>query len=146
MIALAILLAVSFAVYVIFSFLPFDPAALTCGKNCNNPAIIEANRVRLGYDKPFWEQYLIFISGLFLGRTYGEGAALIVCPAPSLGYSFQEHACVTSSIAEALPVTISLAVGALVCWLLLGVSLGILAARFTANILNRSTSPCIRCD
>lgn len=134
MIALAILLAVSFAVYVIFSFLPFDPAALTCGKNCNNPAIIEANRVRLGYDKPFWEQYLIFISGLFLGRTYGEGAALIVCPAPSLGYSFQEHACVTSSIAEALPVTISLAVGALVCWLLLGVSLGILAARFRGRI------------
>ena len=41
--SLAILFAVSFAVYAIFALLPFDPAALTCGKNCNNPAIIEAN-------------------------------------------------------------------------------------------------------
>lgn len=129
-ISLSILLAVSFAVYLIFAILPFDPAALTCGKNCNDPTIIEANRIRLGYDKPFWEQYWIFISGIFLGRSFGEGAALIQCPAPSLGYSFQEHSCVTQSILHALPVTLSLAIGALLLWLLLGVGLGILAARF----------------
>jgi peptide/nickel transport system permease protein len=129
-ISVTILLAVSFAVYLIFAILPFDPAALTCGKNCNDPTIIEANRIRLGYDKPFWEQYWIFLSGIFVGRTYGEGAALIECPAPSLGYSFQEHACVTDSILAALPVTLSLALGALVLWIALGVGLGILAARF----------------
>lgn len=132
-----ILLAASFAVYVIFAFLPFDPAALTCGKNCNDPGIIEANRHRLGYDLPFFTQYFLFLKGLFFGRTFGEGAALINCPAPSLGYSFQQHACVTNLIGEALPVTFSLAIGAIVLWLALGIGLGILAARFRGRIVDR---------
>ncbi len=132
-----ILLAASFAVYVIFAFLPFDPAALTCGKNCNDPGIIEANRRRLGYDLPFFTQYFLFLKGLFFGRKFGEGAALINCPAPSLGYSFQQHACVTNLIGEALPVTFSLAIGAIVMWLALGIGLGILAARFRGRIVDR---------
>ncbi len=132
-----ILLAASFAVYVIFAFLPFDPAALTCGKNCNGPGIIEANRRRLGYDLPFFTQYFLFLKGLFFGRTFGEGAALINCPAPSLGYSFQQHACVTNLIGEALPVTFSLAIGAIVMWLALGIGLGILAARFRGRFVDR---------
>lgn len=136
-VSLLILLTASFAVYVIFAFLPFDPAALTCGKNCNDPGIIEANRHRLGYDLPFFTQYFIFLKGLFLGRSFGEGAALINCPAPSLGYSFQQHACVTNLIGEALPVTFSLAIGAIVMWLTLGIGLGILAARFRGRIVDR---------
>jgi peptide/nickel transport system permease protein len=132
-----ILLAASFAVYVIFAFLPFDPAALTCGKNCNDPGIIEANRHRLGYDLPFFTQYFLFLKGLFFGRSFGEGAALINCPAPSLGYSFQQHACVTNLIGEALPVTFSLAIGAIVMWLALGIGLGILAARFRGRFVDR---------
>ncbi|CAB4761619.1 unannotated protein [freshwater metagenome] len=136
-VSLLILLTVSFAVYVIFAFLPFDPAALTCGKNCNDPGIIEANRHRLGYDLPFFTQYFLFLKGLFLGRSFGEGAAMINCPAPSLGYSFQQHACVTNLIGEALPVTFSLAIGAIVMWLALGIGLGILAARFRGRIVDQ---------
>ena len=136
-VSLLIILTVSFAVYVIFAFLPFDPAALTCGKNCNDPGIIEANRRRLGYDLPFFTQYFLFLKGLFFGRTFGEGAALINCPAPSLGYSFQQHACVTNLIGEALPVTFSLAIGAIVMWLALGIGLGILAARFRGRIVDQ---------
>ena len=135
-----ILVGVSFAVYVIFAFLPFDPASLTCGKNCNDPGIIEANRKRLGYDLPFFMQYWVFIKGLFLGRTYGEGAAFIDCPAPSLGYSFQEHACVTSLLGEALPVTLSLALGALVLWLVVGVGLGVLAARYRGRVVDSAST------
>ena len=136
-VSLLILLTVSFAVYIIFAFLPFDPAALTCGKNCNDPGIIEANRHRLGYDLPFFTQYFLFLKGLFFGRSFGEGAALINCPAPSLGYSFQQHACVTNLIGEALPVTFSLAIGAIVMWLALGIGLGILAARFRGRIVDQ---------
>ena len=136
-VSLLILLTVSFAVYVIFAFLPFDPAALTCGKNCNDPGIIEANRHRLGYDLPFFTQYFLFLKGLFFGRSFGEGAALINCPAPSLGYSFQQHACVTNLIGEALPVTFSLAIGAIVMWLALGIGLGILAARYRGRIVDQ---------
>ncbi len=38
-------------VFFLFNMLPGDPARLTCGKACS-PAIIEANRHRLGLDEP----------------------------------------------------------------------------------------------
>lgn len=125
--AAVLLLLVSAFTFWIFSALPADPAALTCGKNCR-PAVIEANRARLGYDKPLVEQYGLFIEGIFKGRNYGETAAAVHCPAPSLGYSYDRHECVTSLIGKTLPVTASLALGAFVIWMVMGVGLGTLAA------------------
>ena len=127
--AFATILVVSAVVFMIFAILPFDPAALTCGQRCTEQ-IVEANRIRLGLDKPLYEQYFLFISGIFLGRTYGSGSAAFSCPAPSFGYSFNENACVTDMITEALPITINLAVGALILWLTVGIGLGIVAAKF----------------
>ena len=127
--ALATLMAVAAVVYVIFAFLPFDPAALTCGQHCT-PASIAGNRIRLGYDQPIWVQYWNFIQGLFVGRDYGSGASAFHCPAPAFGYSFNENRCVTEILGETLPVTLSLAVGALILWLIVGVGLGVVAARF----------------
>lgn len=135
-----ILLGVSVAVYLIFALLPFDPASLTCGKNCNDPGIIEANRVRLGYDKPIYEQYWLFLSGLFVGRDYGIGQAAFHCSAPAFGYSFMEHACVTDLLSEALPVTVALAVGALVLWLIVGIGLGVLSARFKGKFVDTAST------
>lgn len=125
--ALMLLLAVSLFTYLLFSMLPADPAALTCGKNCK-PEIIEANRIRLGYDKPIFEQYWNFLKGIFVGRDYGTGAAAFSCPAPSLGYSFSQHECVTTLIARTFPVTAYLSIGALILWMTLGISLGSVAA------------------
>lgn len=127
--AILTILLVSIVVYGVFSILPFDPAALTCGQKCT-PAIVEANRVKLGFDKPLWEQYWLFLSGIFLGRTYGSGSAEFTCPAPSFGYSFNENTCVTDMLKEALPVTINLALGAFVIWMVVGVGLGLIAAKF----------------
>ncbi len=127
MFALLLLLAVSLFTYLLFSMLPADPAALTCGKNCK-PEIIEANRIRLGYDKPIFEQYWNFLKGIFVGRDYGTGAAAFSCPAPSLGYSFSQHECVTTLITRTFPVTAYLSIGALILWMSLGVGLGSLAA------------------
>lgn len=127
--AVLTLLLVSVVVYGVFSILPFDPAALTCGQKCT-PAIVEANRVKLGFDKPLWEQYWLFLSGIFLGRTYGAGSAEFTCPAPSFGYSFNENMCVTDMLKEALPITINLAIGAFIIWIFVGVGLGLLAANF----------------
>lgn len=125
--ALVLLLVVSLFTFVLFALLPTDPAALTCGKACT-PERIEANRVRLGYDKPVPEQYWLFLKGIFAGRTYGEGEAEFTCPAPSLGYSFSEKDCVTSLIARTFPVTAWIAIGAFVLWMFLGLGLGIIAA------------------
>jgi len=133
------LLVVSFAVYVIFSILPFDPAALTCGQKCND-IIVEANRVRLGLDKPLLVQYWLFLQGIFLGRSYGVGQAAFVCPAPSLGYSFNENACVTDLLKSTLPITVTLAIGALLMWLVVGVTLGVLAAKFHGRTPDTASS------
>jgi len=122
-----LLLVVSLFTYLLFSILPADPAALTCGKNCK-PEIIAANRVRLGYDKPILEQYWSFLKGIFVGRDYGTGAAAFSCPAPSLGYSFSQHECVTTLIARTFPVTAYLSIGALIMWMSLGIGLGSIAA------------------
>jgi peptide/nickel transport system permease protein len=133
------LLVVTFAVYVIFAVLPFDPAALTCGQHCN-ATIVHANRIRLGYDKPLWDQFWLFLRGIFMGRTYGTGAGAFTCPAPSFGFSFNQNTCVSTLLAQAFPITISLAVGALILWLIIGVSLGILAARYKGKFLDTASS------
>lgn len=133
------LLIVSFAVFVIFAILPFDPAALTCGQKCND-IIVEANRVRLGYDKPLLIQYWLFLTGIFFGRQYGVGQAAFTCPAPSFGYSFNENECVTDILKDTLPVTISLAVGALILWVTVGVTLGVIAAKFRGRVPDTASS------
>lgn len=137
--AIITLLVVSAVVFAIFSFLPFDPAALTCGQKCTDQ-IIAGNRIKLGFDKPIYIQYLLFLSGIFFGRSYGTGSAAFSCPAPSFGYSYNENACVTGLLGEALPVTLSLALGALIIWLFVGVSLGIIAARFKNKWPDRISS------
>lgn len=137
--AIITLLIVSAVVFAIFSFLPFDPATLSCGQKCNDQ-IIAGNRIKLGFDKPVYIQYLLFLSGIFFGRSYGSGSAAFSCPAPSFGYSYNENACVTELLSEALPVTLSLALGALIIWLIVGVSLGIVAARFKNKWPDRVSS------
>ena len=133
------ILIVSAVVFAIFSYLPFDPASLTCGQRCT-PQIIAGNRIKLGFDKPVYEQFWLFISGIFAGRTYGTGQAAFSCPAPSFGYSFNENACVTDMIKEAMPITVNLAVGALIIWLIIGVVLGVLAAKFKNRWPDTSSS------
>ncbi len=123
-----VLALVSMSVFMIFAVLPMDPAALTCGKACS-PVVIEGNRHRLGLDVPVQVQYGRFVKGLFVGREYGEGAAAFTCPAPAFGYSFNRHECVTQLVGEAFPVTFSLAIGAFVLWMSVGIGLGVLAAR-----------------
>jgi len=124
---LLMLIAMSMIVFLLFSALPADPARLTCGKACT-PQVVEANRHRLGLDKPLYEQYAVFVKGIFAGRTYGSGTATFACPAPCLGYSFNKGEEVTALIAGTLPITAQLALGAFVLWIVVGVSVGVVAA------------------
>lgn len=137
MYTLVLLLLISFAVFTIFALLPVDPAALTCGKNCT-PEWIEQNRIRLGYNLPFYEQYWEFLKGIFIGRNYGSGTAEFSCQAPALGYSFAKGECVTILIADALPATFYLAFGAVTLWVGTGIMLGIWAARRRGGFVDNS--------
>ena len=125
---LLMLFLVSVAVFILFSLVPTDPARLTCGKTCT-PEIVEANRVRLGLSDPLYMQWWEWFKGLFVGRTYAEGTSVeFTCPAPALGFSFQKSTCVTELIVDRLPVTIQLAAGAFVIWMVVGILSGIFAA------------------
>lgn len=123
-----LLFLLSMTVFALFSMLPADPAALTCGKACT-PERIEQNRIRLGLNKPAHEQYAEYVAGFFVGRTFSPTSPQpIECSVPCLGYSFVRGDEVTDLIVRALPVTIWLAVGGFVIWIITGLSLGILAA------------------
>ena len=82
-----VLLALSFAVYLIFYALPADPARLACGKPCT-PDRLEQARHFMQLDQSTIQQYFAFLRGIVAGRTYGEGAAAVQCNAPCFGYSF----------------------------------------------------------
>jgi peptide/nickel transport system permease protein len=122
-----VLFLVCLFTFVIFFVLSPDPAVQICGKNCT-PEAIDRIRGNLGLDQPFWTQFWTFVSGLFVGRTYGTGANAIECVAPCLGYSFQSSQPVTDMILQRLPVSATVAIGAAVLWLLTGVSAGLVSA------------------
>jgi len=127
----------SIITFLLFNAVPTDPARLTCGKTCT-PEIIAANRIRLGLDQPLLVQYTDWIKGIFVGRTYGSGSATFDCSTPCLGYSFRKGEQVTTMIVAALPVTIYLAIGAFVLWMLIGISSGIVAAKNHGNWKDRT--------
>ena len=117
---LLVLLLVTLFTYVIFFVLSPDPAVQICGKNCT-PDRIDQIRANLGLDQPFWTQFWTYLSGLFTGRDYEVAGAVVHCPAPCLGYSFQTGQLVSDMILQRLPISATIAIGAAVLWLLGGV-------------------------
>jgi peptide/nickel transport system permease protein len=130
---LGVLLLVTLVTFAIFYVLPADPARMSCGKPCTPDQLQQAREV-MGYNSPVWQQFLDYLGGIFVGRTYGSGGAAIHCAAPCLGWSFDQGRPVTSLIAQTLPITASIAVGAAVLWFVAGVAAGVVAA------LNRGTA------
>jgi peptide/nickel transport system permease protein len=134
-----VLFIVSAVVFSIFYILPADPARLACGKSCT-PELMERIRHAMEIDQPLATQYGRFIKGVFVGRTYNAGTeAQLDCGAPCLGYSYQTDLPVTSLIKDRLPATLSIAVGASVLWLLVGLSGGVLSALKRGTLIDRGS-------
>jgi peptide/nickel transport system permease protein len=127
----------SIVTFLLFNAVPTDPARLTCGKACT-PEIVAANRIRLGMDQPLYVQYLDWIKGIFVGRTYGSGTATFDCSVPCLGYSFRNGEEVTTMIVQSLPVTVYLALGAFVLWMFIGTATGLYTARHRGQWQDRT--------
>ncbi|WP_432840841.1 ABC transporter permease [Dactylosporangium sp. CA-092794] len=130
------LLVVSLITYAVFYLLPSDPAQLSCGRPCTPQRLADA-RAFMGFDEPWWRQYLDFLAGLAAGRTFGEGAAAVHCAAPCFGYSFRLNEPVTQLVLDRIPVTFSIAIGAAVLWMLLGVGAGVAAAVRRGKLTDR---------
>jgi peptide/nickel transport system permease protein len=109
-----LLLVISFLVFLIFYLLPSaDPALLRAGRNPDPDLVREINRT-LGLDKPFYVQYWYYIRELVFHFDFGK--------------SYQNNVEVRGEIFDRLPATMSLAFGAAVVWLLIGIPIGILSA------------------
>ncbi|MFI7006223.1 ABC transporter permease [Streptomyces sp. NPDC050145] len=124
---IALLIVISFVTFSLFQLGPADPAAAACGQECTPERVAQA-RVALGMDQPFLSQYVDYMTGLLHGRWVGAPGSQTLCEWPCLGKSFQTNENVTAIIARALPYTLSVAVGAIVLWTVVGVGLGLLAA------------------
>jgi peptide/nickel transport system permease protein len=137
-----LLLVVSVITFGIFFMVPkltgSDPALLYVGKIADKVAV-EGIRHKMGLDKPIAEQYLLFLKGLFVGRDYSQGTDITHCSAPCFGYSFKTEQEVWPVLLDRLPVTLSLAAGASVIWLVLGTGTGIISALRKGSVVDRAT-------
>ncbi|MCQ4080177.1 ABC transporter permease [Streptomyces sp. RB6PN25] len=121
--AIVILLLISAVTYFLFFALPADPAALSCGKNCN-PQTLALIRKNLGLDEPVPVQYWQYMIGIFLGRNMTIGH----CSAPCFGYSFASQQPVWSTLMNRYPTTVTLAAMGALIFLVIGVGLGLISA------------------
>ncbi|MBS2532200.1 ABC transporter permease [Catenulispora sp. NF23] len=104
-----------------------------------SPQAIEGVIHRFGFDQSIWVQYGRFIKGIFLGYDYDTGTQMSHCYAPCLGYSFKTNELVSHSISQWLPVTISLAVGSSILWLIFGVAVGVASALKKGTLVDRAS-------
>src|SRR5439155_21809636 len=118
---IALLIAVSIVTFLLFTVGPSDPAADSCGKSCT-PARIAQIKVGLGLDKPLVTQYWKYMKGLVVGREMGPPGGRFHCDWPCFGRSYQSSQFVWDMMKAALPYTLSLAIGAAIIWLFLGVA------------------------
>lgn len=125
--AIVTLLAISVIIYVVFYVAPGNVAQITCGPRCS-PAQVHQVAEQLRLDDPLYLRYWHFLEGVFAGQDYSTGTSVQHCSAPCLGLSYQSDQQVTELILAKLPVTGSLALGAMVLWLLIGVGTGVLSA------------------
>jgi peptide/nickel transport system permease protein len=139
--AVLTVLAVTLVTFFVFFLVPKitgnDPALLYIGKQAD-AASVAGIRVKLGLNDPILVQYGKFVKGLVAGRDYANGPDIQHCPAPCLGYSFKTNQEVWPLLVSDLPVTLSLALGAAVLWVLMGVVFGVISALRRGTIWDRS--------
>ncbi|BBC93884.1 ABC transporter permease [Streptomyces griseofuscus] len=134
--AVVILFLLSIVTFVLFFGVPRDPALLMCGKTCNPDSIANIHHV-LGLDKPLTEQYWIFLHNLVMGSNqFAQGP----CPAPCFGYSYHTNDPVWSTLMDRLPTTVSLTLGAAVCFLIVGLGTGLLAAWRRGTLVDKTAT------
>jgi peptide/nickel transport system permease protein len=134
---LLVALIITAAAFVVFYLIPASPAKLSCGKPCV-PSQLAAVKKFEGIDRPVAVQFAQYLKAIVVGRTYGSGATAVHCAAPCFGYSFRQERPVLTLIMERVPITASIAVGAAVLWLFVGVAIGVVSAVRRDGIVDRA--------
>jgi peptide/nickel transport system permease protein len=118
-----VMFVVTIVVFLIFFVGPgrADVAQTLAGREAT-PKTVALISHRLLLDRPLTTQYWHFLDGLLHGN---------------LGYSYYHGQAVTTVLKEAYPITLSLALGAAVLWLVIGVLSGVLSAVRSRSIWDR---------
>ncbi len=112
--AVVVLFTISVMVFLIFFATPgVDPAARIAGRSAS-PQVVEQVRIAFGLNRPLPIRYLLMMDHLFIKRDLTSYV--------NIGDK------VVPQILAAAPVTLSLVLGAVVIWLLVGIFGGVIAA------------------
>lgn len=134
--SLITLLVVFLAAFLLTRIAYRNPAAVLAPRNANQEVIDGVARA-LRLDEPWYVQLAHY---LYRGPDIqGAPMGLFHFP-PALGYSFRRQQPVTELILSKIPVTVSLAVGALVIWMVLSLVFGVLSARRPGSPADRVLS------
>lgn len=109
-------------IFLLIHLIPGDPAAQIAGENAR-AADVERVRRELGLDKPLWEQYVAYLTGLVRG---------------DLGQSFRTRQPVADEVLARYPATIELAIGGMIVALLVAFPLGIISAIYRNSWIDNS--------
>lgn len=116
------LLGVIVVVFFLMHILPGNPAVLRAGPLANEE-LIAAYEKEMGLDRPLYEQFWDYFSGVIQG---------------DLGESWQTGRPVREELAERLPATLELALTAFILAMLIGTGLGILAAVYAGTLIDHA--------
>jgi len=121
LIGVLVLWIITMLVFGIFFVAPNNVAQTLAGRQAT-PETVALVQHRLGLDDPMWLQYLHFLGNALKGN---------------LGYDYYHLVSVNSIVADAAPKTASLAIGAAVLWLVLGVLNGVVSAVRPRSLIDR---------
>lgn len=119
--AALILLGVTFITYLLLYLLPADPVRQIAGRSAT-PETVENIRQQLGLDLPFYEQYWRYLTSLLQG---------------DMGRSWLQKTEVAELIAARLPASLSLMAAGIGVELIIGLTLGTIAALKRNSLLDR---------
>jgi peptide/nickel transport system permease protein len=135
--AFLVVVVTSMIVFAIFFLGPVNTASYLCNQNARctpeREALLEHE---LGLDQGVVSQYIVWVKGIFHGRTINMGAKY-ECDAPCLGISFITQEQVTKQLREKYPATLSIAIGGATLYLLLGVTTGVMSARRRGTVADK---------
>ncbi len=118
----AVLFAVSVLTFLIFNVIPnSNPAQSLAGKNAT-PALVASIEEEWGFDDSLPVQYVTMMKKIFTGEV--------------VSYEGREN--VDEKIAEGIPATFSLCIGAAVIWMFFGILFGYLSAVRAGGWLDRT--------
>jgi peptide/nickel transport system permease protein len=120
---LLLLWVVSGITFLVFNVLPSaDPALLRAGRRAE-PEILQGIRETFGLDRPLYVQYLDYIKHVFFSFDFGR--------------SYRNDVDVRSQLLDRLPNTLYLIAGAVVVWLSVGLTVGMISAVKRGSVLDR---------